>query len=187
MSWVTGNWCYSSTHSPTLSMLFFFFMDCEAHHHHHTVKIRRLMVKARHSFYLLYLLDITGKTALEQWKHVAWLLSAEGRPSCEDYLNFKLLHNRSESFLSWSNKTSKFYFCISDCGVFLALQPPSTSSIKSFQSASCQLLYFAQSTIWVLLQILVCFYIRNFSSSPCFTWINIPGAFHESTPHTLGI
>lgn len=48
-------------------------VDCEDHHLH-TVKIMRVMAKARHTAFIylsLYHLDITGNAALEQWKHVA--------------------------------------------------------------------------------------------------------------------
>lgn len=155
--------------------------------HLHTMKTMRVMAKAWQTTFIylsLYHSDITGNAALEQWTHVAWLLSAERRPTCRDYLNFKLLHNLSESFLWWSNKTAKFYFCTSDCSVFIALQLLIPLSIN-IQSTSFHLIYFAQCTISVILQMCA---FTPLPSIPllAFTWINMLLVLHESANHTLG-
>lgn len=156
-------------------------------HHLHTVKMMTVTAKPRHTAFMylsLWLLDIRGNTALEQWKHVAWLLSGERRLSCRDYyLNFKSYI--IAELLVMIKQSCKIY-CLY---IWLCFKRFSLHYSLKYQIHQVNILSF------------VIFYaIHNlFHKSLCaltsllsfpllaFTWINKLGVLHEGAHHTLGI
>lgn len=82
-----------------------------------------------------------------------------------EFSNFYIIYLRA--FCDDQTKRGKkMYFRPCFSGFLLALQPLSTSSIKSIQSTSFHLLHFAQSTIGCLINMSSC--ITTFHFPPCF-------------------
>lgn len=156
MSWVTGNWCYSST-DWTTPPIFFFCVCCglrglpppysEDHASDGKSQTR--------SFYLPVSPPLRQKrkrcirtmetccVTAECWEE------AKLKGLLFEFSNFYIIYPRA--FCDDQTKREKNVFSSMFQWVFLlALQPLSTSSIKSIQSTSFHLLYFAQSPSVVL-------------------------------------
>lgn len=99
-------------------------VDCEDHHlRTHTVS--------------LHLLDVTGNAALEQWKHVAWLLRAERRLSCRIIVWISYII----CLRAFCDDQTKLYYSISIWLCFSAALQPQVSNLSSQHLVICYILH----------------------------------------------